>query len=199
MQILHPIINMKDELEEIVIEKIRKGDVNAFRYIVDKYKSFVYTISLKILKNREEAEESAQDSFMKAFKSIKDFRNESKFSTWLYRITFNNSIARTRKKIFITESIEDPGDMKNVGEMTGALESLTQNERVTYIKKAIEMLSEEDALLLNLYYWQDNSMAEVADVSGLDENIVKVKIHRARHKLQKNLSENLGIKIEDLI
>lgn len=190
---------MKDELEEIVIEKIRNGDANAFRYIVDKYKSFVFSIALKILKNREEAEESAQDSFMKAFKSIQDFRSESKFSTWLYRITFNNSIAKTRKKVLTTESIPDTGEIRSSREVSGAFESLSQGERVNFVKKAIEILSEEEALLINLYYWQDNSMAEVAGVTGLDENIVKVKIHRARLKLHKSLAENLGIKIEDLI
>jgi len=190
---------MKDELEEIVIEKIRRGDINAFRYIVDKYKSFVFNISLKILRNREEAEESSQDTFMKAFKSVAEFRNESKFSTWLYRIAFNNAIARTRKKILTTESIEGEGNLRNISEVTGALDSLNHSERVKFVKKAMEMLNEEDAILINLYYWQDNSMAEVAMVTGLEENLVKVKIHRARQKLHKNLSDSLGIKIEDLL
>ncbi len=190
---------MKDELEEIVIEKLKKGEAHAFRYIVDKYKTFVYNISLKILRNREEAEESAQDTFMKAFKSIGDFRYESKFSRWRYRIAFNNSVARTRKKMLTTKSIADPEEISNVSDISGALESLTQNERTEYVKKAVDMLSEEDSILINLYYWQDNSMAEVATITGLDENIVKVKIHRARHKLQRNISEFLGIKLEDLL
>jgi RNA polymerase sigma factor (sigma-70 family) len=190
---------MKDEFEVIVIDKIRRGDVNAFRYIVDKYKSFVFNISLKILKNREEAEESAQDSFMKAFKSISEFRSESKFSTWLYRIAFNNSIARTRKKVFTTESIEIDSNLGNVSEITGALDSLKQNERTEFVKKAMEMLNEEDSILINLYYWQENSMWEVASITGLEENLVKVKIHRARQKLYKNLSVGLGIKIEELL
>jgi RNA polymerase sigma-70 factor (ECF subfamily) len=190
---------MKDELEEIVIDKIRRGDVNAFRYIVDKYKSFVFNISIKILRNREDAEESAQDTFIKAFKSIGEFRHESKFSTWLYRITFNNAIARTRKKVITTESIEMEGELKNVSEVTESMESLSQNERTEFVKKAMELLNEEDAILINLYYWQDNSMAEVAAVTGLEENLVKVKIHRARQKLNKNLSDCLGIKIEDLL
>jgi RNA polymerase sigma factor (sigma-70 family) len=190
---------MKDELEVIVIEKIRRGDMNAFRYIVDKYKTFVFNISLKILRNREEAEESAQDTFMKAFKSVGEFRSESKFSTWLYRIAFNNAIARTRKKVLTTESIEMESNLENVSAVVGALDSLKQNERAEFIKKAMEMLNDEDSILINLYYWQDNSMAEVAAVTGLEENLVKVKIHRARQKLHKNLSDNLGIKIEDLL
>jgi RNA polymerase sigma factor (sigma-70 family) len=190
---------MKDELEEIVIEKLKKGEAHAYRYIVDKYKSYVFSISLKILRNREEAEESAQDTFIKAFRSIGNFRYESKFSTWLYRIAFNNSIARTRKKIINTDPIREVEELKNVSEITGAMDSLARDERIKFVKKAVELLNEEDGLLINLYYWQDNSMAEVAGITGLDENIVKVKIHRARHKLHKHLSECLGIKIEDLL
>ena len=191
---------MKDELEEIVIDKIRNGDARSFRYLVDKYKVFVFNISLKILKNREEAEESAQDSFMKAFKSIKEFRKESRFSTWLYRVAFNNAIARTRKKMLATESIDAPeGEFKAVSEVAGAIEALSQGERSVFVKKAMDMLSEEESILINLYYWQDNSMAEVSTVTGLYENLVKVKIHRARQKLQRNLSDCLGIKIEDIL
>ena len=190
---------MKDELEEIVIEKLKKGEAHAYRYIVDKYKSYVFSISLKILRNREEAEESAQDTFLKAFRSIGNFRYESRFSTWLYRIAFNNAIGRTRKKTLEADPIRDVEEIRNVSEVTGAMETLTHSERVKFVKKAVEMLNEEDALLINLYYWQDNSMAEVAGITGLEENIVKVKIHRARHKLHKHLSDCLGIKIDDLL
>ncbi len=190
---------MKDELEEIVIEKLKKGEAHAFRYIVDKYKTYVFTVSLKVLRNREEAEESSQDTFMKVFKSIHDFRFDSKFSTWLYRIAFNNAVARTRKKILTTEPIEEAETLKNVSELTGALDNLSREERVRQVKKAVERLNEEDAILINLYYWQENSIADVAVITGLDENLVKVKIHRARHKLHKHLSEFLGLKIEDLL
>ena len=79
---------MKAEIENIVIEKIKKGDYNACNFIVDKYKGFVYNICIRIIKNREDAEEVAQDSFIKAFKSINGFKHESKFSTWLYRKYF---------------------------------------------------------------------------------------------------------------
>ena len=190
---------MKSELEEIVIAKIKSGDVNAFRYIVDKYKSYVFNISLKILKNREDAEESSQDTFMKAFKSAAEFRNESKFSTWIYRIAYNNAVSRTRKKPVSMESIDGEYELNYVSEVTGALDSLSQSERSRFIKKAMEMLNEEDSILLNLYYWQDSSMAEVASVTGLNENQVKVKIHRARQKLNRNLCENLGIAIKDIL
>lgn len=190
---------MKDELEEIVIEKIRNGDARAFRYLVDKYKGYVFNVSIKILKNREEAEEAGQDSFMKAFKSIGEFRKESKFSTWLYRVAFNNAIARTRKKTLNAESIESEEDFKFTSDIAGALESLGRGERTGFVKKAMDMLNEEDSILINLYYWQENSMAEVSEITGLEENLVKVKIHRARQKLQKHISNGLGIKIEDLL
>jgi RNA polymerase sigma factor (sigma-70 family) len=98
---------MKDDIEDIIIGKIKDGDFSACRYIVDKYKSFVFNIALRILRNREDAEEVAQDSFIKAFKAIDTFRYQSKFSTWLYRITFNNAISRTRQKKFFQEEINE--------------------------------------------------------------------------------------------
>ena len=79
------------------IERVLGGDVNAFTYLVDEYKGMVYTIALRMLKNSEDAEELAQDIFVKAFNSLKNFKFESKFSTWLYRITYNGAISRLRK------------------------------------------------------------------------------------------------------
>jgi RNA polymerase sigma-70 factor (ECF subfamily) len=98
-----------------------------------------------------------------------------------------------------TESIGEDEGYRPAEGLYGALESVSRGDRAIFVKKALEMLNEEDSLLINLYYWQDNSMAEVATVTGLDENLVKVKIHRARQKLQKNLSESLGVKMEDLL
>src|SRR5210317_2552994 len=118
---------MKAEIENIVIEKIKGGDYSACNFIVDKYKAFVFNICIRIVKNREDAEEVAQDSFIKAFKSIEKFKNESKFSTWLYRITFNNAISKTRnKKIFKNDLNENVADSVNHSHISDGLESLNR-------------------------------------------------------------------------
>lgn len=191
---------MKEEIEDIIIGKIKSGDLSACRYIVDKYKSFVFNIALRILKNREDAEEVAQDSFVKAFKAIDTFKYQSKFSTWLYRITFNNAISRTRQKKFFQEEInEDITESKYLTVCADGLENLNRQDRRNILRSAIENLNKEESLLISLYYYEENSMAEVADITGLDENLVKVKIHRARKKLHNTLFELLGVKQVDVL
>jgi len=191
---------MKEEIEDIIIDKIKKGELSACRYIVDKYKSFVFNIALRILKQREEAEEVAQDSFIKAFKAIESFKYQSKFSTWLYRITFNNAVSRTRqKKIFQEEINEDITESINVSVVANGLENLNRLDRKKVLNSAMEKLTKEENLLISLYYYQENTMAEVAEVTGLVENLVKVKVHRARKKLHSMLTDLLGIKQEDIL
>ena len=191
---------MKEEIEDIIIGKIKKGDFNACRYIVDKYKSFVFNIALRILRNREDSEEVAQDSFIKAFKAIDSFKYQSKFSTWLYRITFNNAISRTRqKKFFQVEINEEIIELKYLSACSDGFENLNRHDRRNILRNAIENLSQEESLLISLYYYEENSMAEVAEIVGLDENLVKVKIHRARKKLHDLLLDLQGVKQEDLL
>jgi len=191
---------MKAEIENIVIEKIKSGDYNACNFIVDKYKAFVFNICIRIVKNREDAEEVAQDSFIKAFKSIDGFKHESKFSTWLYRITFNNAVSKTRnKKIFKNEINESEADSINLSSVSEGLENLKRNDRRSVLKNAMEKLNEEEQLLITLYYFEENSITEVSDITGLETNYIKVKVHRARKKLYHSIAEVMGIKMEDVL
>lgn len=88
------------------IEKVVGGDINAFGYLVEKHKRMSYTFALKLVKVPEDAEEIAHDAFVKAYQSLKDFRHESKFTTWLYKIIFNLSVSRLRKKKLEIMSID---------------------------------------------------------------------------------------------
>jgi len=191
---------MKAEIENIVIDKIKGGDFSACNFIVDKYKAFVFNICIRIVKNKEDAEEVAQDSFVKAFQSIDGFKRESKFSTWLYRITFNNAISKTRgKKIFNKEINDNVTDSVNLSQVSEGLENLNKIDRKIILKKAMDKLSEEESLLITLYYFEENSFAEVSQITGNEVNYIKVKVHRARKKLYHRLSEIMGIKMEDVL
>jgi RNA polymerase sigma-70 factor (ECF subfamily) len=191
---------MKAEIENIIIDKIKSGDYNACNFIVDKYKAFVFNICIRIVKNREDAEEVAQDSFIKAFKSIDGFKHESKFSTWLYRITFNNAVSKTRnKKIFKNEINESEADSINLSSVSEGLENLKKSDRKSVLKNAMEKLNEKEQLLITLYYFEENSITEVSDITGLETNYIKVKVHRARKKLYHSISEVMGIKMEDVL
>ena len=89
-------MNRKDD--SFYIEKVISGESNYFSFIVEKYQDIVFSIALKVLKNREDAEEMAQESFIKAYKSLNTFKGTAKFSTWLFRITYNTCISHVRKK-----------------------------------------------------------------------------------------------------
>lgn len=89
------------------IERIKQGDHEAFSWIVDKYKDLVYTLCIKMLSSEEDAEEAAQDVFVKVYKSINSFRGNSKFSTWIYRITYNQCISYIRKKVKLIDLVDE--------------------------------------------------------------------------------------------
>ena len=96
------IITSKAQMERndetYYISKVLNGEPNYFSFIVEKYQDIVFSIALKVLRNREDAEEMAQESFIKAYKSLHTFKGNAKFSTWLYRITYNSCISEVRKK-----------------------------------------------------------------------------------------------------
>jgi len=174
--------------DKYYIERVIKGDVNAFSYLVDKHKGMVYTIALRMLKNSEDAEELAQDTFVKAFSSLKNFKFESKFSTWLYRITYNGAVSKLRKKQIEVYDVEDAvlPDSEVVSTYS-AINELTRNEQKKYINEAIENLKEDDALILTLYYLQENTIEEICEITGLTLSNVKVKLHRARKRFYDEL------------
>jgi RNA polymerase sigma factor (sigma-70 family) len=189
----------KEEPEDKILDKILQGDPTACRFIIDKYKIFAFNIALKITGNREDAEEVTQDSFLKAFKSLSGFNRTSKFSTWFYRITFNMAVSRTRKKKVFFQDIyyENSSEVK-----TDIAEFPADNLEKTEVKKILEIamnhLNHDDNLLLTLYYMQELTMAEVAEITGLEENNAKVKIHRARKKLYQHLQNMLKGEIDVL-
>ncbi|CAN5372255.1 RNA polymerase sigma factor [soil metagenome] len=187
------------EPEDIILDKILQGDPVACRLIIDKYKIFAFNIALKITGNREDAEEITQDSFLKAFKSLSGFNRTSKFSTWLYRITFNMAVSKTRKKKVFFQDIyyENSSEVKTeVADFPS--EELEKTEIKKILEAAMNQLSQDDNLLLTMYYMEEMSMAEVAEITGLEENNVKVKIHRARKKLHQLLKIKLKGELDNL-
>ncbi|PWH82856.1 RNA polymerase [Algibacter marinivivus] len=166
------------------IDLIINGDTNAFAILVDRYKDLVYTLTRRMLKNREEAEEVAQDTFIKAYKSLGRFKGDSKFSTWIYRIAYNTSLDRLKKnrKHFNDVAIDEFTEHQ-VKTIDNALSQLENEERNQAIQKCITQLPSDDAFILTLYYFEDQSLDEISKVIGLTPNNVKVKLFRSRKKL----------------
>ncbi len=153
--------------------------------LVDRYKGMIFNLSYRILKNQLDAEEAAQDTFVKAFNALSSFRFDCKFSTWLYRICYNNAISKSRIYKPLLVEVETRFDIPS--ETTSALESLSANDRSKYLGKAMEMLEPEESALLTLYYVDSNNINEIATITNLTESNIKVKLYRGRKKLYTQL------------
>ncbi len=171
------------EEEYLLIDRILAGDRNLYATLVDKYKSYAYTLAMKVLENRSDAEEAAQDAFIKAFHYLKGFNKQAKFSTWLYRIVFNTAISYKRKRKPAFQSIEN-----SIIEYSERADHKTeQDDKQVFILKAMDKLNETDRLVIQLFYIKEFSMEEVADMMGQNINTIKVRIHRARLRLADEL------------
>jgi len=160
------------------------GDSHAFAVLVDRYKNFVFTLSIKMLQNREEAEEVAQDVFIKVYRSLQKFKTESKFSTWLYRITYNTCLDRMRSKkrntlVFSFDHFAED----EVVSLINVLDMIEERERKQMIQKCLDLLPAEDSFLLTLYYFQENSLKEISKIMSINENNLKIKLFRSRRRL----------------
>ncbi|TBW26484.1 RNA polymerase sigma factor [Gramella sp. KN1008] len=175
---------MSKRTDQQLIDDILAGDSSAFGELVDRYQNFVFTIAIRMLKVSEEAEEVAQDSFIKAFDSLSGFRGESKFSTWLYRIVYHKALDRIKKnkRQQTCEIIEEITD-DSLDHIENGLEYMLSEERSRVINDCIKMLPEEEAAIISLYYFEEQSVKEIAEVTNLTEDNIKIKLYRSRKKL----------------
>jgi RNA polymerase sigma factor (sigma-70 family) len=179
---------MTNDPEHSRIERILAGEQHLYAEMVDKYKSYAYTIAQKILQNRPDAEEATQDAFIKAYHHLKGFNRESKFSTWLYRIVFNTAISYKRKNRQQFQSLENTF-VEYRGEGEGMLE---KTDRKKFLNLAMAKLNEADRTALSLFYLQEFSLEEIAEITGMPANTAKVRIHRARLRLADELKNILN-------
>ena len=179
--------------DQLLIDQILGGDKQLFSVLVDRYKNLVFTLCLRLLKNREEAEELAQDSFVKIYKSLSKFKGDAKFSTWIYRVTYNNCLdfLKAKKRKFKELSV-DAYDGFEIEDLDSAINNLEENERKMAILGCINMLNEDDAFLVTLHYYEDQSVKEIAEIMNLSVANVKVKLYRSRKQLAVILKRRLS-------
>lgn len=186
--------------DKLYIEKILKGDTNQYSFLVNKYKNMAFTLALRISGNNEDAEEIAQDSFIKAYQSLNVFNIDAKFSTWLYKIVYNTSISYLRKRKMVkVEFDENIGNFTSNESTINSLNELSKKAQNKYIKLAIDKLSPEEALIITLFYYDDCSVKEISEITGLAGSNIKVKLHRLRKKLYGYLYQLLNEEVKDLI
>jgi len=166
------------------IEQIIAGNSNAFSHLVDKHKDKAYNLAFRICGNHEEAEELAQDSFLKAYRSLKSFKMKSSFSTWLYRIVYNTTISQLRAKKKGILSLEDfPADATDFIGTNTSEEEAEKEYRNSLVNFALQKISEDERGLISLYYYDEMSTDEISEVTGISKSNIKVKLFRARQKM----------------
>ena len=183
-----------------IITRVLRGEHQLYAELVKRYQNFVFTIALRYTPVREDAEEIAQDVFVKAYKALSDFRGDSKFSTWLYSIVNSTSITFLRKKKLEVHSL----DNEQVFEVADNIASgphvvgIEQKSKVEMVTKAIQLLSPDDAKIITLFYKAEQSLEEIARILNIEANTVKVKLHRARARLKEKMEKYFMQDVKDL-
>jgi RNA polymerase sigma-70 factor (ECF subfamily) len=166
------------------IGQILDGKQNAFTYLVDKHKDHAYNLALRICGNHEEAEEIAQDAFIKAYRSLAQFKMKSSFATWLYRIVYNTAISLVRARKKAPLLLEDfPADAKDFLGINSSAEEAEAEYRSSLVNFALQKISEEERGLIDLYYYEELNTDEIAGITGISKSNIKVKLYRARQKM----------------
>jgi len=168
----------------LYIEQVLAGKSNAFSYIVDRHKNKAYNLAFRICGNHEEAEEIAQDSFLKAYRSLRGFKMKSSFATWLYRIVYNTAISNVRIKKKGVLSLEDfPADATDFIGSNSSEEEAEKEYRSSLVNYALQKINEDERGLISLYYYEEMSTDEISDLTGISKSNIKVKLFRARQKM----------------
>lgn len=186
------LCNMTKLPDQHFITQIIGGNTNAFSVLVDRYKDLIFSLALKMVKNREEAEEVAQDTFIKIFNSLDKFKGDSKFSTWIYKVAYNTCLDRIKKnKKDEGNILIDDFSEHLVKTVENALSKMMDEERKKSIQDCLNLLPRDEGFLLTLFYFEDQSLEEIAKIMDITSNNVKVKLFRSRQKLASILKQKL--------
>lgn len=183
-----------------IISRVLQGEKNAYAELVNRYQNYVFTLTLRFTKNREDAEEVAQDIFVKAYRALSDFRGASKFSTWLYTIVNTTCITFLRKKRLATHSLDDERTFELADSQDSGLRAnlVEQKSKINMVNQAIALLNPDDAEIITLFYKSEQSLEEIAAILGLETNTAKVRLHRARQRLKDKMEKHFAEEIKDL-
>lgn len=193
---------MQSKLSDLeLIQETLAGNQSAYTDLVKRHQRFVFTLALRFAKSREDAEEIAQDCFIKAYRSLASFQRQSKFGTWLYSIVYTTSMTFLRKKRLDTDSIDDEHTYIQVENQSSGYDvnNAENKSRSFYLNQAIEQLLPDDAAIITLFYKGEQSLEEIGQAMGMEANTVKVKLFRARQRLKEKLERNLKHEAKELI
>lgn len=191
---------MDARTDEEIIGLVLKGDVQAFRHLIERHERIAYSTAFAVTRNHEDAEEIVQDAFLKAFSSLGSFQGRSKFSTWLFRIVYHRALNHLEKSKSYKASMELDFSVEIDEDLvTHDREKLIHKDQELYIGKALEKLSVPDRLALSLYYLDERSQQEISQLTGWSLAATKLRIHRARSKFDEEIEKILGNEKDSLL
>lgn len=173
-----------------LISEVLAGNSRAYTDLIRRYQHMVYTLAVRMLGNREVAEETTQDVFVKVYKSLRNFRGDSKFSTWLYKVAYHRILdasGRESRQKVIRSTIRP--DVVYTASTETTWNTVMIKERREFLHRILEQLSQDENAVLSLFYLQELSIREISGIMNLSQSAVKVRLFRAREQL-KLLLEN---------
>jgi len=178
-----------------LIERCKRGDIGAFDQLFRRYTRQVYNYAFRMIPNYDDANDIAQEAFVRAFNSIRSFRGDSNFSTWLFRIVYNVSLDEIKRRkgrylLSLDEQLEleeDSLTRQVESESPSPDELVEKQERDRILQEAIETLPEYQKAMIVLYHMQGFSYEEIAEIVGLPIGTVKSRLNRARESLKEKL------------
>ncbi|MEP2058404.1 MAG: sigma-70 family RNA polymerase sigma factor [Maribacter litoralis] len=172
------------------INEVLKGNTNAFGYFIRTYQNKAFDLAISIVKREEDAKDVVQDSFISAYSSLNNFRNDSKFSTWFYRIVVNTAlqfIKREKRKDQVAGKFSITKDEKTA--FNNAINQLEKQDLKKLIKRVFEKIPAKEALVLQLYYIDDQRIVEIEEITAFTKANVKVLLHRGRTSFYRMLKD----------
>jgi len=188
------------DLEEaIIIKNVLAGDAQAFSILVNTYKDMAVQLSYNILLNREDAEEAAQDAFVKCYQFLSTYKAEARFATWFYRIVVNTALNKRKLKKYYPEAINEAE-----GEEWGLLtdhhhEAVIKTEQKKFIQLALSSMNVRERLCLTLYYLNELSVKEIREITGIPPSNIKVLLFRGRKNFYQELQKHIKTEITSLL
>ncbi|HIR72399.1 MAG TPA: RNA polymerase sigma factor [Candidatus Coprenecus pullicola] len=181
--------------ESALIFKILNGDKDLFRQIVDAHGGMILAVLYRMTGNREDAEDMAQETFVKAYFSLGKYRGESSISTWLYSIAYHLAVSSIRKKMrtvsrdrFTDQELQQSSLWLESGEDVEFKE--LRERQYGALEKAVTALEPQDRFLITAFYEQGRSLAELTQITGMSLSNVKVRLFRCRNRLARILKDN---------
>ncbi|MGZ3923481.1 MAG: RNA polymerase sigma factor [Flavisolibacter sp.] len=190
---------MTEKREQELVKNVVAGDKQAFAELVNAYKDMAILLAYNIVLNQEDAEEIAQDAFVKAYSRLDSFRSDARFSTWLYRIVVNTALNKKKlKKHYPVEITESLGDELASG-TNDIFDTQITNEHRKHIQVALQSINANERLCLTLFYLNELSVEEIRELTRITTSNIKVLLYRGRKNLYAALHRHLKNETINLI